>query len=208
MTRALAIVFTLALLPAATADGHQLDELVQSVKVDVAHERVRVDLTLSPGAAVASRVLAEADRNRDERVSPEELHQYAAAIVAELVLIVDGRRLPFTLTRAESSSNEEFADGMGTIRLRAETAGRPFTPGHHTVSFENMHAAAMSVFLANALKPSDTTIAIHALRRDRLQRTLELDIEAATRLSLAGPGLLFVAFVLLAGVRGRHLFRS
>jgi hypothetical protein len=204
-----ALVFVAALLlAAAKASAHQLDELVQSAKLDIARDRVIVELTLLPGVQVVPQLLSAADRNADLRISPEEVHQYGSEVLRSLTLAVDGRRLTLALKSAEASAAEELADGMGVIRLRAEAAVPPLADGRHQILFRNAHTAAASVYLANALVPSDRAIDIRAQRRDRLQQSLELDIDvAAPRLNHAGAGLLVATFFALVGVRGRRLWK-
>ena len=68
MTRfAVAAAFVLAWV--ATAEGHQLDEYLQATRLDLSRDEVVVELSLTPGASIASQVLALIDRDRDHTVS-------------------------------------------------------------------------------------------------------------------------------------------
>ncbi len=89
------------------------------------------------------------------------------------------------------------------IRLQA-TAGIPtLERGRHQIRFQNAHEPAMSVYLVNALFPSNPGIRITKQTRDQLQREYLMEVVVRGRLpghpgfvligSLAGPLLLAVA---------------
>jgi len=188
-------------------DGHQLDELLQSTKLDVSSQRVSVALTLSPGTAVAAELIRELDGDRDARLSPEELRQFGLIVMRDLALTVDGRPAAITLVRAESSSIEELGDGMGALRLQFVAAG-PLPPGQHRVRYQNVHASDGSVYLANALEPTDRTVEIGRQRRDYFQRSLELEVAVAPPHQRAAGGVMLAAAVaLLVVTRGRRRLR-
>ena len=79
MRRALAAVALLLAAP-IPADAHQLDEYVQASKISIARDLVRVELRLTPGVKVLSRVLAVIDTNGDGVLSADEQHAYAARV--------------------------------------------------------------------------------------------------------------------------------
>lgn len=92
-------------------------------------------------------------------------------------------------------------EGQGTIRVEAVGHGALAGSGFHRIVYENVHQPGTSVYLVNALKPSNRDIAIGAQHRDVQQHRLELDVEVgggATSTLWAASALLMTACLLLA----------
>jgi hypothetical protein len=192
---------TLAILAVSSrpADSHQLDEYLQAARIAIEAHRVVVEMSLTPGVAVASRVFALIDRDGDGRASSAEVDSYARRVLRDVVLSVDGQPVPMTITRAECLSWEEIRAGAGTIRLEAVAETRAVSAGRHQIHLKNMHEPGFSAYLVNALVPSDPAITIAAQRRDVLQHGIELDVVVAQSYMTALWGILiFGAFVALA----------
>jgi hypothetical protein len=172
---------TLAMLAVSSrpADSHQLDEYLQAARIAVAARSVVMEMSLTPGVAVAPRVFALIDRDGDGRASSAEIDSYARRVLTDVVLSVDGQAVKMTITRAECPSWEEIRGGAGTIRLEAVAKTRAMFAGRHQVRLMNAHEPAVSVYLVNALVPSDPAITIAAQRRDVLQHGIELDVDVA-----------------------------
>ena len=179
---ALALGVLLAL--ASPAESHRLDEYLQATRLAFSLDRVVVELDLTPGVSVAPAIFAMVDRDGDARVSPIEIEGYARRVLQDLSLRIDGRPSSLTLVRAESSSWDEFREGLGTIRVEAFTDAA-FRKGPHHVVFENAHERAIGVYLVNALIPSTADVAIGAERRDALQRRIDLDVDVTTSFDAA-----------------------
>jgi hypothetical protein len=195
---------TLAILTAwpRTADSHQLDEYLQAARITVAAHSVVLEMSLTPGVAVARRVFALIDRDRDGSASSAEIDSYARRVLADVVMSVDGQPVPMTLTRAECPSWEEIRSGAGTIRLEAVAKTRVMSAGRHRVRLTNTHEPAVSVYLVNALVPSDRAITITSQRRDVQQHGIELDVDVARWYATTmWSVLIFGAFAALATYR-------
>ena len=178
MTR---IVATIAVvwIGCACADAHQLDEYLQATRIAAARDRVIVDISLTPGVAVAARVFDAIDGNGDHRLSAAEVDDYARRVLRDMTLSIDDRPLELTLTRAECPSWDAMREGLGMIRIEARTRGGTSGAGPHRIRFVNAHEPASSVYLVNALVPTDPAVVIAAQRRDELQRGIDIDVTVA-----------------------------
>src|SRR5207244_3904117 len=95
---------------------------------------------------------------------------------------VDGRPAPVMLIRRRFPTLREMRGGVGIIHLSAQTAV-PLAVGRHQVSYGNSFLPDLSVYLANALVPSDNRVHIEEQRRDFLQRSFTVDYRVT-----ANPG--------------------
>jgi hypothetical protein len=177
-------VVALALLLAwlghpAPADAHRLDEYLQATRVSIDIDRVALEIDLTAGASVAAQVFGWIDTNNDGQISTVERAAYAQEMLGSVVLSADGRRAPITLVESQFPDFQDMAAGVGTVRLRAVAKIAAATSGRHVVSYVNGHRAEASVYLANALVPSDRRIAIATQRRDPAQHTLTLEYDVA-----------------------------
>jgi hypothetical protein len=93
--------------------------------------------------------------------------------------------------------------GLGTIRLRA-TAPASAVTGRHALVYLNMHVAASSVYLVNALLPSDERIQISAQERDVEQRGVTVDYRVAPSEGWVRGGWLLIAVAMLGVLRTRR----
>ena len=85
-SRVLAAALTwLALAPVASA--HRLDEYLQAARVGIARDRIDVELDLTPGVAVASRVVDAIDLDRDGSVSAGEKAAYAGHVARAVTIM-------------------------------------------------------------------------------------------------------------------------
>jgi hypothetical protein len=172
-------VLLLLALPASPS-AHRLDEYLQASRVSLARDRVTLELDVTPGANLASRVAALVDRDGDGRISPVEAEAYGRGAVRELRVEIDRRPVPLTLMRVEASSIEEMNEGMGGVRILA--VGRlhePLAGGQHQVYVRNDHHPDSSVYLVNALVPETRDVVLVAQTRDVHQREIHLDYEVA-----------------------------
>ena len=168
-----ALVFVL--LAPSVAAAHRLDEYLQAARVAVSMDAVVVEIDLTPGVSVARALASRVDRDTDGAISPMEANAYARAVVADLDLSVNGHEVRLTLTSVEAPTIGEMLDGVGTIRLttRADVASE--TLAGTTIRFSNRHAPGESVYLVNALTPTDRTLVLERQSRDAQQRTIDLD---------------------------------
>jgi hypothetical protein len=192
MTR-IGVAFLCAVSLAPRAAAHQLDEYLQATRLDISGDRIRIELDLTPGIAIAPQILALIDDDADGSVSAAEVAAYGRQVLREVSLRVDDRPLSLTLTSATYPAWADVQEGMGTIRLAAVATASAASEGSHQIVYENGHQPAPSVYLVNVLKPSPGDVVIGGQRRDVRQRRLELDVEVSgsrERVAWCASGLL------------------
>ena len=160
------------------ARAHRLDEYLQATRVAIDPERIVLEIDLTAGANIASRIVGLIDTNRDGRLSRGEQDDYARQVLASITCTIDGHLTPSTLLTRQFPELEAMAAGTGPIRLGA-TLDVSSGSGRHQLDCVNTHAPEMSVYLVNALMPSDPRVRIGPPHRDPLQRELSLDFDIA-----------------------------
>jgi hypothetical protein len=173
------IVFMLA-MPAESA-AHRLDEYLQAARVSLARDRVTLEVDLTPGANIASAIVALLDRDGDDTISPLEAGAYGQEVVTDLVLELDGRSVAVTLTRVETPSIDDMRDGVGTIQLRAVGNVDAVAAGRRELYFRNNHQPAASVYLVNALIPDDGDVGVALQSRDPRQQGVRIEYNVGPR---------------------------
>lgn len=180
MTRA-AVVLAGVMLLTSSVSAHRLDEYLQATRVNLARDRVELEIDLTPGASVASAVIALIDRDRDGVITPVEAESYGRAVLGDVRLDLDGAALRPTLGRIDVPSIDEMQHGMGTINLRAAVEpSRPLS-SRPKLAFHNNHHPASSVYLINALVPADADITVFGQTRDATQRSARIDYSVTAR---------------------------
>lgn len=189
-----------ALLGGGALSAHRLDECLQAARLGIDPARVELALDVTPGVAVAADVLEAIDVNRDDAISPAEAATYATRLLAHVSLAIDGERLPVALVEAGAPAPAAMRDGLGTVRIRAAAALPELAAGAHRLDFRNGYRPDVSVYLANALVPSDDRIAVTGQARDDDQRTLRIafTVRGATAASTGRWWLAGLAIGLLA----------
>jgi hypothetical protein len=182
----------LATLPSASA--HRLDEYLQATRLSIDLERVDLEIDLTPGVAVASKIIDSIDTNRDGEISSAEGAAYARRMLRSVTLSVDGLAAPILLVETHFPTPGDMSQGIGTIQLRATAKVPAAGAGRHRVSFLNAHQPESSVYLVNALIPANSRIQIADQRRDRAQHGLTLDY------TVAGDAPPVRAFAVLIGL--------
>ena len=162
----------LAVAAGARASAHRLDEYLQAARIGIDPARVTIELDLTPGIAVASRVVAEIDSNRDGVISPDETRVYAKRVLQDIRVELDDRVLVLALIDTESATPAALRAGDGAIRFRATAAVPMSASGDHRLRFRNAHHADTGAYLANALVPTSARVGIVSQDRDVDQREL------------------------------------
>jgi len=205
MTR-LALIMCGCLALASAADAHRLDEYLQATRIDIARDRITVEIDLTPGVSVAPQVLAAIDIDRDGSISSDEADAYVAEVLSSLSLTVDGRVMSLERVDSRIPDMEAMNEGLGTIRVTAHAQTGAGARGPHHLIFRNRHRPDIGVYLANALVPHDRAIEIDSQHRDPQQRELRIDYRVESRwawpLSLSGAAVLTMAG--LVGLRRRR----
>jgi hypothetical protein len=168
-----AVGASLATIPLASA--HRLDEYLQATRLSIDIERVDLEIDLTPGIALASKVFAWIDTNRDGEISNAEGDAYAREMLRSVVLKVDGWPARITLVETSFPEFRDMSLGVGTIRIRATARIPAVAAGRHQVSFLNMHRPESSVYLVNALVPANPRLQFGDQRRDIAQHGLTLE---------------------------------
>ena len=175
-----AVIAVVALLwVAAPADAHRLDEYLQATTVRLHRDHLGLRVRLTPGVAVADRVLAAVDADGDGVASDDEWRAYADRFGRDLSLTVDGRPVPVRLVGSTFPPVAAVRDGTGDVVLNFDAAV-PAAAGHHVV-LENRHRPTASVYLVNCLVPDDAGLRVTGQDRSYDQSVFRLDYaESAT----------------------------
>ena len=191
----------LVLFP-SRADAHRLDDYLQATRVAVDVDRVRLEIDLSPGVDVADGIIGAIDSDHDGRVDNNEAQSYAAAVLRAVTVSLDGRPVSLRLDTRSFPAVNDMRQGVGTIRLTA-SASVPVMTGSHHLALANAWMPAISVYLVNALVPTDPRITLDEQHRDPFQRTYTLDYDVAGRRAWIGWSGVALAMIglLLTGRR-------
>ena len=195
----LAIVATVAVFSAvAPVSAHRLDELLQAARIGIAEDRVELELDLTPGVAVADRLIAEIDRDGDARFSSEEQRAFVDGAFAAIVMTADDARLKLSVTSIDFPDADSLRTGNASIAVRAAAQLPVIANGTHHIGFDNRYRGDASVYLANALVPESDRISVTAQDRDRDQQQLTIHYDVTAGSSLPALGILLVVFAVTA----------
>jgi hypothetical protein len=194
------LLAVLVLCLGRNASAHRLDEYLQATRISVDLNRVGIEMDLTPGVAVAERVIQAIDRDHDQNISDAEAAAYAKDIVRDVSLIVDGRARSLLIEDYRFPTFAEMRSGDGVIRLRATVPLASAESGQHHIAFTNRHMSDMGAYLVNALVPADDRIRIRPPRRDVSQQEFSMDYTIETPPPSAS--LLLFAVVLGASALG------
>ncbi|MCW3055736.1 MAG: hypothetical protein JWN14_4906, partial [Chthonomonadales bacterium] len=156
------------------ASAHRLDEYLQATTLSVDHGRVQVQMRLTPGVAVFSRVFATIDADRNGVLSQAEQRAYAERVQHDLAFTMDGNRLQVRLSSWKFAKTAEMKAGRGDIQMEFH-AEAPHSNGSHRLVVENHHQNRIAVYLINGLVPRDPSIQVTEQRRNTQQSWYELD---------------------------------
>jgi hypothetical protein len=201
MPRALATAVALLWVTAAPR-AHQVDEYLQAARLALAHDRVTLELDLTPGIAVASSVVPNLDTDGDGTISPGEARAYGESVLSDVAVALDGQPLGVTLERVEVPTSGEMREGVGTIRLLATAPVAISGPGRRRLDFRNNHRPDIGAYLANALKPDERAIHVERQTRDPRQQAIQIDYRVDPGPMLRATWLL-VGLAVLAFLVGR-----
>ena len=171
----LPLLVALLAVPSAVF-AHRDDQYLQATLVAIEPSGVRLQINLTPGIAVAEQVIAQIDRDRDGEISKQEATVYAEALRRDLTLRIDERKLELRLTGSQFVPPEELRTGSGIIQMEfSSTTFGALVAGSHTLTLENRHLTAISVYLINAVQPRLATIQITRQKRNDNQSVGEIE---------------------------------
>jgi hypothetical protein len=187
----------LVVLAAMPASAHRLDEYLQGTIVSVEKNRLKAQMTLTPGVAVFPFLFSTIDTNGDGVISKAEQRAYAAQVLRDLSLSIDGRRLMPQLLSIRFPDTDEMKEGRGEIQLEF-SAELPGGGRDRRITIENHHQSRISAYQVNCLVSRDPDIRIEAQKRNYTQSHYELDyVQAGGR---SGSAWWSVPFGWLAAV--------
>jgi hypothetical protein len=189
--RGIVLASMLLVIGATSLSAHRRDELLQAVRIGVAADRLELEMSLTPGMAVADEVIRAIDRDRNGLLSAEEQDSYSALVMAATEIRIDGRIVNMAAEMSTYPLPAELHDGDRSIELRSAATFPTLSSGRHEIAFTNSYRTDISVYLANALKPDSEQIVIASQRRDPAQRTLVIDFTNDDNRFAAFPAWLF-----------------
>ena len=166
----LASLIAVVSLPAGVA-AHQLDECLQTTIVAIEPGEIRLKINLTPGIAVAEKLIGLIDGNHDGVISTNESTAYAELVKRELAVRLDGKVVALRLAALTFPEPAELRGGVGIIQLEYSVAPGALAAGTHRFTLENRHQPVASVYLFNAGQPQSTSILIKAQTRNENQST-------------------------------------
>lgn len=172
--RCLALLLTFLAFPTAVF-GHRLDEYLQATLVAIEPGIVRLQINLTPGVAVAEKVLAQIDRNNDDTISRKEMAAYAELLKRDLTLRLDGKTLRLILSASKSPAPIEIRNGLGIIQVEFTATIGLLASGAHKLALENRHLPSLSVYLINAAQPQTGAIQVTSQKRTENQAAGEIE---------------------------------
>jgi len=165
----------IVVIGAGDLSAHRRDELLQAARIAVAADRIGLELSLTPGIAVADDVIASIDRDGDGVLSADEQRRYAERVWSATELKIDGQIVRMEAGASTFPAAGDLHDGDRSIEFRAVATLPGLSAGRHEVAFTNDYRSDISVYLANALKPDSGRVVIASQHRDSSQRTLAID---------------------------------
>ena len=144
----------------AGVSAHRYDEYLHASRIAIGPASVRLEVSLTPGIAVADAVIRDIDTDRDAVLSAAERHAYTQRVLGGLSLRLDDTVVPMTLMESNFPAIGALRGGDAAITIVADAPLRRPADGAHRLAFRNDNAAHGAVYLANALLPEDDRVAI------------------------------------------------
>jgi hypothetical protein len=176
----------LAFATCLALQAHRLDEYLQATRIRVEKEQIDLAIDMTPGVAVAPELLPLIDPEAHPRVPGSRAEAYAALLLRDLHLELDGKPQALKLIHVICPTRAEMASGEGTIQVRAVAKTAPLSIGPHQLRLQNGHLPKISVYLVNALVPEDKAIHITSQIRNELQTDYRLEFELVASKKKAG----------------------
>jgi len=192
------LALVLVLVAGSATSAHRRDEYLQAARLTIDPDRVEIALDLTPGMAVAERVLADIDADRNGSISAGEAQIYVGRLLSTLALDVDGTPLALNVLDRELPDVDAMLNGQGTMRLRLVAAMPRLADGVHHLRYRNRHQPEIGAYLANVLVPASERVTIASQHRDVDQRELTVEYRlGADANARARAGLSLGAITLL-----------
>lgn len=198
----IALRFALLMLLCRVASAHRLDELLQATIVIIESNEVRLQITLTPGVAVADNVIAGVDRNRDGVVDATETSTFAEGLQRDIRAELDGRILELRRESCVIPRLEELRTGWGLIQAEFTAGAARLSAGSHELSLQNRHLPEISAYMLNAAPGKPGTLEIVRQTRNDNQSVGSIDFTYTPPIRPYSPWrvTLFVVAASLAGM--------
>ncbi len=191
MTKSLAGLALFILLGRPGA-AHRLDEYLHTSLISLSRDRIQIQLDLTPGVALLPVVLATIDKDRDGTISELERNDYAAQVLRDVSLSVDGKPVRLGLVSSRFPEIAQMKEGVGIIRLEMAAALLASWSGRNRrISFENHHQSRIAAYLVNSQpcrrlrgRPLSDIIGSYFIGNPE---TIHLDVEPASRWTGLNP---------------------
>jgi hypothetical protein len=198
------LVLLVTLVFSSTVSAHPLDEYLQATLVEIEPDVIRLQINLTPGVAIADKVLPLIDRDRDGVISTNEAAAYGELLKRDLSVRLDERNMELRLTALNFPEPAELRTGSGIIQVAFSMAPGSLVDGRHRLAFENRHLPNLSLYLFNAALPKSGSVQITKQKRNEIQSEggIEFDFHAPMGFSKKiGIGVLLcvVMVVVFAG---------
>jgi hypothetical protein len=174
IVRCLALLLGLLALP-STIFAHRLDEYLQATLVTIDPGGVRLQINLTPGVAVAEKVLTLVDHNHDGVISTNEAEAYSELLKRDLFVRLDRRKLALKLSASNFPPPTELRTGWGIMQVEFCSTAGPLAAGVHRLTVKNRHLPGLSVYLFNAAQPKSGSIQITGQKRNQSQSSGEIE---------------------------------
>jgi hypothetical protein len=210
MLARLAVLGAFVLCGAPRAEAHRLDEYLQQTLFEVEPDRVVLHVDLTPGVAVAAKVVPTIDEDRDGALSASEQSAYADEVRRDLSLSLNAAPLPLRVVATRFPTVGEMNAGTGIISLTFE-ASLPPVGDSANLRFSNRHDAAIASYLVNCLMPRTRAVRVVGQSRSPDQASYQLALAFAESGRGAGswePLALAVLVLALGGLLWRAISRE
>jgi hypothetical protein len=147
-----------------TARAHWLDQYLQATTITIGDARIVAQLRMTPGVTIVPEVLARIDKNGDGTYSTDEQRAYAVGVLHDVTLHVDGSPLSVEVLAVNFANIAEFQAGRGVIAINF-AAQIPLGGVERQFTYVNRYEPSRSVYLANTLVPTDSTVSVTAQQR-------------------------------------------
>jgi hypothetical protein len=155
--------------------AHQLDEYLQATLVAIEPGDIRLEINLTPGVAVADKVLALIDRDNNGVISTNEAAAYTELLRRDLAVQLDDRPVELKLNALNFPEMSELRTGWGIIQVDFSVKQVTLSPGPHKLKMENWHLPTISVYLFNAEQPASKSVRITKQERNKTQSIGEIE---------------------------------
>jgi hypothetical protein len=163
---------------AAPAWGHRLDEYLQATTISLAKDEISLRIRLTPGVAVAEKILADIGADGSGIISDAHQRAYAEQVQRDLQCSIDDHPATLRLASYAFPSVDDIKSGLGDIVLDFR-ANLPTGSLQRKLTFENHHQTKIAVYLVNCLVPRDSSIKVIAQNRNYDQSSYQLDFVTA-----------------------------